>query len=214
VQFRDEILRGVRLFLIAFAAILIVVWAYRMVKTPSDTQGAAQQESPGVPAAPEAAQPAQETPTPVADASSELHGLVVPPPPPVAGTPHVSETHARKAARLKDSVPPPPPPVAARARRAPAPREFEASEPGVLPAAPSQETADSTAPVPQKGVGYKSLLDADPNRAAVEPVGQAPPQEQAAEKPKGNRFFRAVGKIFRPGAKKEPVPLTLQQPKQ
>ena len=192
VQFRNDILRGIRLFLIGFAAILIVVWAYRMLHPLSDVQGAAQLE---VPAAPQAAQPTQEPATdaaPIAEASSEPHGLMVPPPPPVGGT------QVSKVTRPKVANPPPPPPLAVRARRAPAPsgREFETAEPEVLPAAPDEETADSGT-----------------SAAAVEPAVSAQ-QEPPAGKPKGNRFFRAVGKIFHPGGKKETVPLTLQQPKQ
>jgi hypothetical protein len=209
VQFRDDILRGVRLFLIAFAAILIGIWAYRMLRTPADVQGATQLEAP---AAPEA-QPQDPAPdaAPVADASSdsEPHGLVVPPPPPVVGQERVT-----KVARPKVSVPPPPPsPVVARARRAPAQprREFETSEPGTLPAEPAEESAESSPSAPAKVVGYKSLLEVDPNQVPIDPslLGQPEP-----EKPKGNRFFRAVGKIFHPGGKKETVPSTLQQPKQ
>lgn len=218
MRFRDDILRGVRLFLIVFAAILVGVWAYRLLRAPSDVQGAAQQE---VPAQPDVAQPAPAPPAsaaPVAEASTDSHGLVVPPPPPVAGVQAkpVAATKPGKGSRLKDrdSVPPPPPPVAAKARRAPAPsgREFETSQPGLTPAAPSVVSADTTQAAPTNAVGYKSLLEVDPNRPAIEPVAQAA-EEPPAAKPKGNRFFRAVGKIFRPGAKKETAPLTLEQPK-
>jgi hypothetical protein len=205
VQFRDDILRGVRLGLIAFAAILIGVWAYRMLRAPSDVQGATQLEAPPVPEA----QPAPD-PAPVAEATPESHGLVVPPPPPVGGKERVA-----RVTRSKVIVPPPPAPtpVVAKTRKAPAPsgREFETGEPGVLPASPSEESADSSGAAPKTGVGYKSLIEADPNRAPIDPslLGQPEP-----EKAKGNRFFRAVGKIFHPGGKKETVPLTLQQPKQ
>jgi len=33
---------------------------------------------------------------------------------------------------------------------------------------PSEEAADSSGAAPQKGVGYKSLLEADPNRAPID----------------------------------------------
>lgn len=214
VQFRDDILRGVRLFLIAFAAILVVVWASRILRTPSDVQGASQQE---LPPEPEASQPsADPTPETAAAANStsephsEPHGLTVPPPPPVAGT------HVRKAsrpARAKAPAASAAAQVVSRERRAPAPsgREFESIEPGVLPSAPAEESGDASPASPKKGVGYKSLLEADPARAPIEPslLGQ----QQPVEKPKVNRFRRAVGKIFHPGGKKETVPLTLQQPK-
>jgi hypothetical protein len=212
LQFRDDILRGVRLFMIVFAAILIGVWAYRMLRIPYDVQGAAQQE---LPAAPETPQPSQE-PAPEATAvdgstSAEPHGLTVPPPPPVAGT------HESKVARpAKVGVPAPPAitPVVTRARRpvAPSGREFETVEPAALPAAPIEESGDAGPSPPKKGVGYKSLLDADPNRAP-EPVLSAS-QEPPVEKPKGNRVLRAVGKIFHPGGKKETAPSTLQPQKQ
>jgi hypothetical protein len=213
VQFRNDILRGVRLFLIAFAAILIVIWAYRMLRPSYDVQGSGQLDAPAAPPAQEASQ--QDTPAdaaPVADASSEPHGLMVPPPPPVAGA------KVAKVVRPKVGVPPPPPPpapaVTARARRAVAPsgKEFETAEPVVLLAAPAEESADAAASAPKKGVGYKSLLEADPKRVALDP-SLTPQQEQTEEKPKGNRFLRAVGKIFHPSGKKETVPLTLQ-PKQ
>jgi hypothetical protein len=213
VQFRDDILRGVRLFLITFAAILIGVWAYRILRTPSDVQGAAAQQE--LPTAPEAVQPSEDPSAAAADVagtSAETHGLTVPPPPPVGGTP-VSKVVSRPAKTA--AVPAPPPlPVAARARKpvAPSGREFETVEPGVLPAAPAEESGEAGASSPPKGVGYKSLLEANPNRAPEPALLNA--EEQAVEKPKGNRFVRAVGKIFHPGAKKETSPLTLQPQKQ
>lgn len=222
MQFRDDILRGVRLGLIAFAAILIGIWAYRLLRTPSDVQGATQLEAPAAPEAQPSPDPAPQA-APVAEATSESHGLTVPPPPPVAGKEPVSKvarSPSRPPSDPRMSVPPPPPiaaPVVARARRASTPsstpsgRDFETSEPGVLPASPAEEAADSGGPAPNKGVGYKSLLEADPNRSQIDPslLGQPEP-----DKPKGNRFFRAVGKIFRPGAKKETVPVTPQPLKQ
>lgn len=210
--FREDILRGVRLFLIAFAAILIGVWAYRMLHTP-DVQSAPELEAPAAPvaqdAAPQGQDPAPDA-APIAETAPEPHGLSVPPPPPVAGT-HVS--HVSKVTSPKIAVPPPPPsPVVARARRAPAPlgREFEAPAARVLPVAPVEESADASPPAPKQGVGYKSLLEADPNR--VPEPSLSSPEEQPVEKAKGNRFLRAVGKIFHPGRKETP-PLTLQ-PKQ
>lgn len=215
--FREDILRGVRLFLIAFAAILIGVWAYRMLHTP-DVQGAPELEAPAAPVAQDAAQPAQDPgpdAAPVAETAPETHGLTVPPPPPVGGT-HVTPvggTHVSKVARPKMVIPAPPPaPMVARARPAPAPsgRAFEVPETGVLPAARTEESADASPAAPKKGVGYKSLLEADPN-PAPEPSFSAS-GDDPVEKPKGNRFLKAVGKIFHPG-KKETTPLTVQ-PKQ
>ena len=204
MQFRDDILRGVRLGLIAFAAILICVWGYRMLRSPADVQGATQLEAPPAPEVQPSPDPA---PDPVAEAAPESHGLVVPEPPPVGGKERVA-----RVTRSKVVVPPPPAPVVAKTRRAPAPsgREFETGEPGVLPPSPAEESAETNGAAPKAGVGYKSLLEAEPNPAPIDPslLGQPEP-----EKPKGNRFFRAVGKIFHPGGKKETVPQTLQ-PKQ
>jgi hypothetical protein len=60
-------------------------------------------------------------------------------------------------------------------------------------------------------VGYKSLIEADPNRPVVDLSQQTTPADGEPEKSaKGNRFFRAVGKMFHPAAKKEPAPVLLQ----
>jgi hypothetical protein len=205
VAFRNDILRGVRLFLIAFSVVLIGVWIYRMLRAPADVQGAE-----NVPAVYEAAQPEQPAPADAASqAPSEPHGLAVPPPPPVGGK------RPAKVASPRYDVPPPPP-LQARAGRAAAPsgREFEASEVGALPAAPTVESPDASEVPASKGVGYKSLLEANSNRPVLD-LGAPSPAEEPAEKPqKGNRFFRAIGKIFHPGGQKETTtPLTLQ-PKQ
>jgi hypothetical protein len=210
LRFREDILRGVRLFAIVFAAILFCVAAYRMLRTPSDVQGATQDESTGS----EAAQPSPEpTPAPVSEAVSEVHPLIVPEPPPVGGT-------QKKVAHPRDpGVPPPPPPAAtptvARTRRAPAPSagEFESSAAVALPAAPAEESPESKPLTPKQMVGYKSLIDATKNRPPAEYVAPAPDDEPAETAAKGNRFFRAIGKIFHPGGKKDAEPSTLQ-PKQ
>jgi hypothetical protein len=209
LRFREDILRGVRLFAIVFAAILVCVAAYRMLRAPSDVQGAAPD---AVEAAPPPESPADAAPA--AETSSEVHPLVVPEPPPVDGKPVV-----KRAVRAKDQeVPPPPPiaPTAARARRAPAPsgREFESSEAVALPAPPTEEPVDAKPLTPKQAVGYKSLIESDPNRPPAQPaIAPVPPDDASDKSAKGNRFFRAVGKIFHPGAKKEAEPLTLQ-PKQ
>jgi hypothetical protein len=86
--------------------------------------------------------------------------------------------------------------------------------PGALPAARTEVSSDN-GPLPaQKGVGYKSLIEASANRTPDGPVVRSPADEPdekiPVEKPqKGNRFFRAIGKIFHPG-QKEPLPLTLR----
>lgn len=209
MSFRNEILRGVRLFMIAFSAVLIGVWVYRILRAPADVQGAAQ----NAPAVHEPAQPIQEPApeaVPVSDASSEPHGLVVPPPPPVGGT------RPSKVARARFDVPPPPPalaPVRASRSAAPTGREFEVSEVSVMPAAPKKEESSTSAEVPtKKEVGYKSLIEVNANRPPLAPSAPAPAEPPAEKLQKGNRFSRAMGKIFHPG-QKETTPLTLQ-PKQ
>jgi hypothetical protein len=198
---REDILRGVRLFAIVFAAILVCVAAYRILHPAADVQGAAPATSEAVPT-PEA--------TPVAETEPELHPLVVPEPPPVPGTP----VRARLAhPKVKDSGVPPPPPLAAssRSRQTPTQREFESPEAVPVASAPVEESPEAKPLTPQQAVGYKSLIDANPTRPSLD--ASAVPAEEPAAKPKGNRFLRAVGKIFHPGAKKETMPLTLQ-PKQ
>jgi hypothetical protein len=200
VKFRDDILRGVRLFLIAFAAILTCIAAYRMFHSAADA--ATVQESPSLPDVTPTEDPA--TVTPVKVASSDTPGVVVPPPPPVDGD------RPKHVVRAKTEVPPPPPltaSTAVRAKRTPQPsgRDFEVSEPGTLPAPRVEESPDSAPSAPKKGIGYKSLLEADPTHSGLEPIVPEQKAETVEDKPKGNRFFRAVGKIFRPGGKKEPA---------
>lgn len=211
VRFREDILRGVRLFAIVFAAILVCVAAYRIVRAPADVPLAAPDGS----TTPEAAQPTPEPVAgPVSTTSAEVHPLVVPEPPPVGGTP----VRTRVTRPQHDPGVPPPPPVAAapvvHARRpaAPSGREFEASDTVALPAAPMEESTEPKPVTPKQVVGYKSLIEANANRP-VEPVAPVISDDDSAEtQTKGNRFFRAIGKIFRPG-KKEAEPSTLQ-PKQ
>lgn len=209
MPFRDDVLRGVRLFLIAFSVLLIGVWIFRMLHTATDVQGAAQD----LPATYQAAPPDDQQPAPaaapVSQASSEAHGLTVPPPPPIVGARAV-----RPASRPQIDVPPPPPPAqVVRASRAPAPpaRAFEASAPSVLPAAPAEVTANAS-PVPVKTeVDYKSLIEANANRPPADTGGPVADDEPDEKPQKGNRFFRAIRKIFHP--QREPTPMTLQ-PKQ
>ena len=210
MQFRDDILRGVRLFLIIFAGVLSCVAVYRMMHGPADVQGATQEETQAVPAA---------QPAPAAEATSETHGLVVPEPPPVPGEkPKVKAAPVKQVARFDSTVPPPPPPAAAaRVKRVatPSPR-FETLEPIVLPAPAIEESSNTPPPTPQSKVGYKSLMEADTNRVSVEPAAlpaAVQSTEQPEEKPKGNRFFKAVGKIFHPNGKKESAPQSLQPQK-
>jgi hypothetical protein len=209
LRFREDILRGVRLFAIVFAAILVCVAAYRILRA-SDVPGVAAE---GTPPTEEAAQPSSE-PAPAADATAaETHPLVVPEPPPVGGK--QVRTHPRSV--NGSDVPPPPPsaPAVARARRTtpPSGKEFESSDTVALPAAPVEEAADTKQMTPQQKVGYKSLLDANTKHPPTEYV--APPQandDPVEAQPKGNRFFKAIGKIFRSG-KKDAEPSAIQ-PKQ
>jgi len=211
LRFREDILRGVRLFAIVFAAILVCVAAYRIVRAPADVPLAAPDGS----ATSEAAQPSPNPePAPVSPASAEVHPLVVPEPPPVAGAP----VRTRVTRPQRDPGVPPPPPVAAapvvHARRpaVPSGKEFEASGTVALPAPPVDESPEAKPLTPKQVVGYKSLIEANANRP-VEPVAPAVTDDSSETPAKGNRFFRAIGKIFRPSGKKDTEPSTLQ-PKQ
>jgi hypothetical protein len=209
VRFREDILRGVRLFAIVFAVILVCVAAYRMLRTPSDVQGAAPDDSATAEAAKPSPQPSPDA-VPASETASEGHPLVVPAPPPVGGAPVVTRT-AHPKTRGDSDVPPPPPVAAAvRSRKAaPSGREFESSDTVALPVAPLEESAEAKPLAPKQAVGYKSLIEANANRPPVDAV-TLPPSDDSSEKPaKGNRFFKAVGKIFRPGSKKETTPLAL-----
>jgi hypothetical protein len=209
VAFREDILRGVRLFAIVFAGILVCVAGYRTLRTPSEAQG------PGAP--PEAVEPAQEASSdapPVSEAASEAHPLVVPEPPPVPGAAPVVK-RAVRAKVIDDPGVPPPPPLGKPHRAAtPTGREFESSEAVSLPAAPVEDTSDAHTPAPKQGVGYKSLIEANANRPTAEPAPAAPVVESTEKPAKGNRFFRAIGKIFHPGGAKDATPLTLQPKEQ
>jgi hypothetical protein len=213
LRFREDILRGVRLFAIVFAAILVCVAAYQAFRSPADVQGAPPDAISG--AVPEPSpQPSHEA-APDSATASEGHPLVVPEPPPVGGTSGVAAVRNRVPRPKDPGVPPPPPPVApvVRAHRAPAPsgREFETSEPVALPVAPVEEAAEPKPLTPKQAVGYKSLIEANPIRVPVEPAATAPPDEDSSDKSaKGNRFFKAVGKIFRPA--KDPTTVQPKQP--
>jgi hypothetical protein len=73
-----------------------------------------------------------------------------------------------------------------------------------LPVAPVEESSEPKPLTPKQAVGYKSLIEANPNRVPVEPAAAAaapaaaPADDSSDKAGKGNRFFRAVGKIFRP----------------
>jgi hypothetical protein len=213
VAFRNDILRGVRLFLIIFSAVLLGVWVYRVLHAPSDAPTDVQAAAQDAPATSEEAQatPAADA-DPVLQVSSEPHGLMVPPPPPVGG----KRPAVRVVPRPRNDVPPPilPPVVRVSVAAPPSGREFEA--PLVVAASPAAPAGESqvTNPAPTKsGVGYKSLIEANANRLPVDRTAAPVPAEESVEQPqKGNRFLRAVGKIFHPGGQKETV-LTLQ-PKQ
>jgi hypothetical protein len=201
VRFREDILRGVRLFAIVFATILLCVAGYRILRA-SDVQSAAPAEvmQPSPEPTPEPAQ--------VSDAAPEVHPLVVPEPPPVGGR--------GKAGRARNTEVPPPPPVTTAVvrphRPSPSGKEFEASDAVKLPAAPVEVSPETKALTTQERVGYKSLIDANKNRPAVE-LSAPPADDYVAAPEKGNRFFKAIGKIFHPGGKKETEPSALQ-PKQ
>lgn len=214
MPFRDDILRGIRLFAIVFAGVLICVAAYRILRSPNEGAPATNNgESVPLPVAPTAAPSSNAAPI-AQDSSgppSEQHGLVVPPPPPMEGSPAPTRTIRSRASGV-----PPPPPLAMRASRAAASskpalsgREFESPEIGAFPAGPIEESPDSSPAAAKGGVGYKSLIEANASHPVVDPLAEAPAEESADTPAKGNRFFKAVGKIFRPGGKKETPPFTL-----
>ena len=197
MPFRDDILRGVRLFLIVFAAILVCVAGYRYLRTPLEAHGA-DAPPPQVEAAPpDSASSGDSAADPAADSATETHPAVVVPPPPEIKAPASHVTHAR----TYDVPAPPPPAPVTRARRAPAPsgREFESAEPLVLPAAAPVVRAEEPAPTsPKQQVGYKSLLEVNADRLPADPTASAPASDPE-QKPKNNRFIKALGKIFHPG---------------
>jgi hypothetical protein len=213
LRFREDILRGVRLFAIAFAAILLCVAVYRILRSPSDVQGAA----PDGPASSAVEQPSSDPlpdAAPVSETTSEVRPLLVPEPPPVNGVPQKRVARPRVAGN--SDVPPPPPvaPAVAHTRRVQTPsgKDFESSNAVPLPVAPAEDSSDTKPLTPKQMVGYKSLIEANANRPPVE-IATPPADDYVDPQPKGNRFLRAVGKIFHPGGKKEAEPLTLQ-PKQ
>lgn len=194
MPFREDILRGVRLFAIAFAAILVCVAAYRIVRLQSAPVTASEAEPP-------AAEPAATEATPVPETASDVRPAVVPEPPPVG-----------RRRKVVDPGVPPPPPIGgvARAHKAASATGTEVDSAEAPPSIPVEETSTAKAPAPkQPTVGYKSLIEATatrpPDPTAV-PIEDAPVDTT----PKGNRFIRALGRFFHPGGKKEATPLTLQ----
>ncbi len=194
MPFRSDILRGVRLFLIAFAAILLCLLAYQVLRPTAAAQSAPQA----------AAAPVQNAPAAEEAPSPEPHPLVVPPPPPVVGEAPAAPLPVKvsRPRRVDTSVPPPPPVAPARssrtASRAPEPREYPAPGPGTSSAPPAVPEAS---PAPG-GVGYKSLMEADPNQPPAEAAPQpssTPPEP--VRKPEGNRIKRGLGRILRLGRK-------------
>lgn len=196
---RSDILRGIRLFLAAFASMLLTYLAYELLRPTSQVQGAPQAASAPQPgqSQPQAAEPAEE--------SSEPHPLVVPEPPPVSGAAASAAPAKTPRPRLRNaSVPPPPPLAPARVVRAtkptaPAPRDLEAPE-TTQPNPAASETVSQPAPA-DSAVGYKSLMEADPNRPPAEVEPAAPPAAEPAKKPGGHRIIRALGRVFRLGKK-------------
>jgi len=78
-----------------------------------------------------------------------------------------------------------------------------------------EESSEPKPLTPKPAVGYKSLIEANPirvpveNRVPAEQAATAPDDDPSDKAAKGNRFFKAVGKIFHPA--KEP---STPQPKQ
>jgi hypothetical protein len=169
--------------------ILTVVAGYRMFHN-SDVQGAshdsqeAKPETPSVAPTDPSSDPAI-TPSsaPAPQVASEPKGLSVPPPPPVGG--------------VAPKRTPRPKVVAVQEAKGPAPvvvKDEVPIETLTSPsAAPVEERAET--PAPRKGVGYKSLIEANSQSAA--PVIKKPPEDDdTKQERKGNRFTRAVGRLF------------------
>ena len=189
---RSDILRGVRFFLIAFAAILLGYLAYQIVRPTAEAKGDQQDTTHAV------------EPKPVAVSPAEPHPLVVPPPPAAPGATPNRAIPFKVRRKLDAGVPPPPPLRASqptKTTQALTGREFET--PGVTPVrvVKSAEESSKVNPVPSKGgVGYKSLLEANPNRPPAQPIQAEYPPMEAPRKAEGNKLIRGLGRLF--GAKK------------
>jgi len=163
-----------------FAAALIAYLAYELWHPAVEAQVGS----------PEAT-PAQDVSTTEPE-TTEPHPLTVPPPPPVGAA-----NHAPKAVRATASneVPPPRPPAPRPVRPTPSGRDFETPALNSAPAVSPQVTSEEN-PAPAKdGIGYKSLLEADPNK----PAAEVPPSPAAPEpaKSEGKGFFHSIGRFFK-----------------
>jgi predicted alpha/beta superfamily hydrolase len=69
------------------------------------------------------------------------------------------------------------------------------TELGSTPAPAPQAATDENPPPAKNGIGYKSLLEADPNK----PAAEVPPSPAAPEPPKaeGKGFFHSIGRFFK-----------------
>jgi hypothetical protein len=76
-------------------------------------------------------------------------------------------------------------------------KEAEAVNPTSAPVEVSSEAKPLT---PKQAVGYKSLMEATANRPP-DPTAVPIEEETVAKARKGNRFLRALGRIFHPGGK-------------
>ncbi len=179
--FRSDVVRGVRLFLMLFAAALIAYLAYEVWHPAVEAQVGSAEETPA--------------PQPSATPPVEPHPLTVPPPPPVGASDHAPKV-VRATAAHDVPDPPPPGPAVRPARPTPSGRDFEAPALGSAPAASPQVAIIEESPAPAKdGIGYKSLLEADPNKPAAEvPPSPAAPEPARSE---GKGFFHAIGRFFK-----------------
>jgi hypothetical protein len=198
VQFRTDILRGIRLAAIAFAVVLIGVAAYRMLHSTAEAQTGPEIPTPAIESKAAEPAPAPVQAPPVPDTST-----FVPPPPPLAGR---TGSPSRKA-----SVSTPHPATRQAAAKQPGSTTHpsrattSAEERPETPLGESAAVETPALPSPAGSrVGYKSLLESQPKNEgrppAEEPADVAPPTTEK----RGKRVVKALGRFFR-GGKKEPA---------
>lgn len=192
MQFRDDIVRGVRLAGFGFAALLIFLAVHRTVNFVGTA---------------DAKQPAETAPEPDPNAYLSMPAPVVPAPPVTEPTPAPPPARpARPAVRNDQAVPPPPPSAPKRkgstefaakyvppVRPAPAP-ETEAP-PVLVEPPPPHISAESLASTTQPPPG-KPPEDAAAKLPPITPVFVVPPEQP--KQGHGIGWIKAVGRALRP----------------
>jgi hypothetical protein len=193
MQFRDDIVRGVRLAGFGFAALLIFLAIHRTVNFVGTA---------------DAKQSTAAPPEPDPNAYLSMPAPVVPAPPVTEPAPvHAPPRPAPRAAVLKEQGVPPPPPSASKRKGS---TEFAAKYvPAVKPAAvpeteappvlidppPPHISAESLASTPQPPPG-KPAADAATKLPPITPVFVVPPEP--AKQGHGLGWIKAVGRALRP----------------